>query len=144
MTGVVGSSHLKRIGWKEWVSLPKIGNVRMVAKVDTGAKTSALHVSHIERVPGKREVKFRIHPKRKSQSPSKVIRAPLIEMRRVKSSNGIEMKRPVVRLRLSVGGKEFLTEVTLVNREKMDYRMLLGRQAIKGRFLVDCGHAHLA
>ena len=115
------------VGWKEFVSFPKLGLGPLVAKIDTGARTAALHADRIE-VTGKR-VRFVID--------KRTYRAPLVGQKRVKSSNGISELRPVIRATLQVGSKLLKTEITLTDRADMEVPMLLGREALKGRFIVN-------
>lgn len=127
------------IGWWEWVSLPELGISRVKVKVDTGAKTSALHVSqmHYEKIGKKEFIRFVVHPLQRSTRPEIEVRAELLEYRAVRSSVGTLTIRPVICTPIKVGSREVMAEVTLVNRDMMGFRMLLGRQALKGRFVVD-------
>lgn len=127
------------MGWVEWVSLPDLGLPAIKAKVDTGAKTSALHAFEVEPF-GPIEapmVRFGIHPI--PARPDIVIysSAPIIDRREVTSSNGERELRCVITTNLSIGDYTWPIEVTLANRETMTYRMLLGRQAIRGNVRVD-------
>lgn len=133
------------VGWKEKVLFPNWSEVPVIAKVDTGAQTSAIHAEQIKvfRRDGKRFVSFKLFPYAKTKKASQMIEAQLIEKRVVKSSVGTRTERPVVRATVVIGRKKFAMEITLVNRDMMGYRMLLGRNALDGRFLVDCEHAYL-
>jgi len=117
-------------GWREWVDLPDWGIHRVRTKLDTGARTSALHVAHIEALPDGR-VAFHAVPRRKSERRVQVI-ARVVRRTRVRSSNGESMWRPVVRTRLRLGPIEREIEVTLVDRAPMLHRMLVGRSALAG------------
>ena len=131
------------LGWREWAKLPKLSTKKIKVKVDTGARTSALHAVNIKISGIKRKtVHFDFHP---DQDGGKLIhcKAPLIDTRKVKSSNGISSLRPVIELEIVIGAHKWLIEVTLVNRDIMGFRMLLGRQALKERFLVDPGKSFL-
>lgn len=119
------------IGWKEFVRFPKLDLGPIIAKIDTGARSAALHADVIE-VLGKR-VRFTIIEDGKSRS----YRAPLAGHKRVKSSNGISELRPVIRATLDLGGHSFKAEVTLTDRTDMGVLMLLGRNSIKGHFIVN-------
>jgi hypothetical protein len=114
-------------GWKEYVTFPKLKLGPLVAKIDTGARTSALHADHIE-VVGRR-VRFVIDGKR--------FAAPLVGHKRVKSSNGISENRAVVRATIEVGPHVLKTDITLTDRTDMDVPMLLGRNSIKGLLVVN-------
>ena len=134
----------KIIGWREWVSLPELGVTHLKAKVDTGARTSALHATGIRygEDAGGKFVSFTIVTE---VDPRVVVRvrAPLVEKRRVRSSSGQASLRPVVTLNVAVGRESWATEVTLVNRDPMGFRMLLGRRTIKGRFVVHPGRSFI-
>ncbi|WP_437194533.1 ATP-dependent zinc protease family protein [Planctomicrobium sp. SH527] len=136
--------QLKVIGWREWVSLPALGVDAIKAKIDTGATTSSLHAFEIERFRRKRMdyVRFRIHPKQLNNQLVVAAEAPLIEMRTVRSSNGHESERPVIRTLLQIFEEIWEIELTLANRDQMGFRMLLGRQALRERFLVDAGNSY--
>jgi hypothetical protein len=114
-------------GWKEYVSFPKLKLGPLVAKIDTGARTSALHADAIE-VIGKR-VRFVIDGKR--------FAAPSMGHKQVKSSNGLSETRAVIRATLQLGNTVMKTEITLTDRTDMDVPMLLGRNSIKGLFVVN-------
>ena len=133
------------IGWREWLELPELGVRQIKVKVDTGARTSALHVTDIKKIRvGRQEyVEFNIHPKQHSSKPVRRCRAHLIEERRVTSSTGTSSVRPVIETPIRLGDVEWMIEITLVNRDIMGFRMLLGRQAIRKGFLVHPGKSYL-
>lgn len=131
------------LGWREWAKLPELSTKRIKVKIDTGARTSALHAVNIEITGVKRRtVHFDFHP---DQDGGRLIhcKAPLIDERKVKSSNGISSLRPVIELDITMGSHKWPIEITLVNRDIMGFRMLLGRQAMRGLFLVDPGESFL-
>lgn len=135
---------LMHIGWKEWVSLPKLGKEGVgwiKAKIDTGARTSALHAEELEIVMrrGKEYARFLLHPKQGSSRGAIRVSCPVLAWRGVRSSNGQLERRPVIRTVISLGKMEWTGEVTLANRDQMGFRMLLGRTSLEGRFAVDCG-----
>lgn len=130
------SGTLPILGWREWVRLPDFDVPRIKAKVDTGARSSALHVTDMRELPSG-EMEFTIHPHQRSGEDAARIRAPLLERRSVRSSSGESRIRPVVRLVLAMGTAQWSTEMTLARRDQMGFRMLLGRTAIRRRFLVD-------
>lgn len=133
------------LGWREWVALPDLGVARIKAKIDTGARTSALHAESIQTYTrsGKKFVKFTIHPEQRSQQPVIYAHAPLLEKRTVRSSIGTETIRPVILTPVQIGQDVYAMEITLVNRDVMGFRMLIGRQGIKANFLVDPGRSFL-
>lgn len=127
------------VGWQEWVALPDLGLPALKAKIDTGAKTSALHTHMIEPFgsPKHPKVRFSVRPTPGSDFEV-VATADVIDQREVTSSNGTRELRYVIETLLSLGGQQWPIEVTLTNREHMTYRMLIGRQAIRADMLVDC------
>ena len=126
------------LGWREWITLPDFSKLPIKAKVDTGAKTSALHAKNIEMYYKQKNawVSFELVPSIKLKNPI-IIKVPLVDYRTIKSSMGHRTHRPVIKTLVRVGTEEFEVEFTLVNRSMMGFRMLLGRQAIKKRFLVN-------
>lgn len=126
-------------GRKEWVSLPDLGLPAIKAKVDTGARTSALHASSVDIVgpPERRMVRFTVHPLPLRPDISVSCSARVLAEREVTSSNGEKELRVIIETRLRVGNREWPIELGLTNRESMSHRMLLGRQAIPSSFMVD-------
>lgn len=129
------------VGWQEWVALPELGLPALKAKIDTGAKTSALHTHFIEPYGNGRrlKVRFSVRPSPESGDLEIAASADVVDRREVLSSNGVPELRYVIMTTLRIGGREWPIEVTLTNRERMAYRMLIGRQAIRSDMLVDCG-----
>jgi ribosomal protein S6--L-glutamate ligase len=127
------------LGWEEWVALPELGLPAIKAKVDTGARTSALHAFFVEPVGSGRstKVRFGVHPVPRRADIAVVCTAPIVDRRDVTSSNGERENRYVIETPVRIGEREWLIEVTLTNRDAMSYRMLLGRQAIGDGILVD-------
>lgn len=133
------------IGWREWVSLPGLGVNRIKVKVDTGARTSALHAHRIE--PDEREdglwVRFYVHPIQRTKANGVHCEARVLERRTIRDSGGHEEKRYLVESTVRLGDQEWPIEITLTSRDAMGFRMLLGRTAIRRRFLVDSGRSYL-
>ena len=127
------------IGWREWVSLPDLGVGWIKAKIDTGAKSSSIHAWDIEIDDGAGEVRFNLYPWQDDETFVVASRASLVEHREVRSSNGEVEVRPVIRTPALVRDHAYDIELTLSNRDEMGFRMLLGRSAIRRRFLVDAG-----
>jgi len=131
------------IGWREWVSFPDLGIKDIKAKVDTGARTSALHISLPQLNRLTKRIKFLVHPKQRSSRPKILASVRVIDYRKVKSSNGETSLRPVIKTILKIGEYQHTIELTLVNRDMMGFRLLLGREAIRRVFLVDTGKSYL-
>lgn len=121
------------IGWREWVSFPHLGIPGIKAKIDTGARTSAIHAFNIERsvVEGIPHVTFDVHPLQNNEEVVKTCCLPILNERMVTSSNGQKEQRITVRTTVGLGGVRWPIDLTLTNRDIMSFRMLLGRQAMK-------------
>ncbi len=138
-------ADLRPIGWREWLGLPSLGVERIKAKVDTGARTSSLHAFEMEsfELEGEPWIRFSIHPHQRSDRDEVRVEAPLHDRRTVRPSTGRAQERPVIKIPAILGGVTWDIEVTLVRRDMMGFRMLLGRQAIRGRFVIDPGRSYL-
>jgi hypothetical protein len=134
------------VGWREWVALPDLRVPAIKTKVDTGAKTSSLHALDIEefRKRGSAWLRFRVHPFQREEQLAVETEAELVEYRHVRSSNGHLTHRPVIVTTLQLLGEHWPIELTLTNRDEMGFRMLLGREALRGRVCVDPGHSYLS
>ena len=130
------------IGWREWVSLPDLGLESIKAKIDTGARSSALHAFDLRAftVGAKPWVRFRIHPMQHG-GPTVEAEAEVIDMRRVTNPGGRRELRPVIRTHVTLLDKQWEIDLTLTPRWGMGFRMLLGRQAVRHHFLVDAGRS---
>ena len=137
--------EMQRIGWREWVSLPDLGISWVKAKTDTGARTSALDVKKLDTfMAGDKAMVRIIFRKRKKVLASKPeVTVPVLESRTVKDSGGKEHKRVVIETTLVIGGDSHQIELTLSDRRKMRFPMLIGRTAIRKKYLVDSGRSYL-
>ncbi|HKJ90960.1 MAG TPA: RimK/LysX family protein [Oceanipulchritudo sp.] len=139
-------ARLPVIGWREWVGLPEFGVDWIKAKVDTGARSSALHafgLSSFKR-DGEEWVRFQIHPVQRKSVPIVEAEAKILEWRAVRSSSGGATIRPVILTTLILKGRSWPIELTLASRDEMGFRMLLGREAVRRRYLVDSGSSYYA
>ncbi|MCY4160468.1 MAG: 30S ribosomal protein S6--L-glutamate ligase [Flavobacteriaceae bacterium] len=127
------------IGECEWCSFDELNIPAILARVDSGAKTSSIQARNIKRkkIKGDLWVEFEVNPFEDNSSIAVDCKAKVIDIRNIKSSTGIVEKRYVIKTPLTIGNIQFDIELTLANREGMDFRMLLGREALKGRFIID-------
>ncbi|MDH4125729.1 MAG: RimK/LysX family protein [Gammaproteobacteria bacterium] len=136
---------LLTLGWREWVQLPELGLRNIKAKVDTGARSSALHAFEVETFDnnGVSCVQFKIHPNQRDSDSVVVCTAVLIDERMVRDSGGHREKRWVIATPVRLGRHAWTVECTLTARDDMLFRMLLGRTAIKNRAVVDPSRSYL-
>ena len=137
-TPLLKKKKRKLIGWREWIDLPELGIENIKVKVDSGARTSALHatkIRYLEKHDGEVWVSFVVTA---SLTPRRTVRvrALLVEQRVVKSSVGHSSLRPVIMTQVKLGKHVWPIEITLINRDPMGFRMLLGRNAIRNNFLI--------
>lgn len=126
------------IGACEWVALPELGVERLRARVDTGAKSCALHASHIESFErdGVDWVRFRVYLGYPQVKGERICESRLKAVRSVRSTSGHAEQRYTIRTPIIIGHSRWLVDVTLAERGKMRYRMLLGRKAMENHALV--------
>ena len=124
---------------------PDFQDVWVKAKIDTGAKTSAIHAfdMHCFERDGEKWIGFNLHPVQRRKLPEIACEARMIEDRYVTSSNGQRQLRPVVRVPVIVASRTFDIDLTLTNRDEMGFRMLLGRDALKGKFVIDPARSYV-
>ncbi len=127
------------IGWREWVALPALGIERIKAKVDTGARTAALHAWHVQRFErdGEVWVRFEVHPVQRENRTRTSCEARLAGVKAVRNSGGHLENRCVIVTDITLGSQTWPIEITLTNRDQMGFRMLLGRASVRGHFVVD-------
>jgi hypothetical protein len=133
------------IGWREWVLLPRLSTVPIKVKVDTGARTSTLHAFDLEVLErdGRPWAQFEVHPIQRSRLQATTVSHPVHSFKSIRSSTGHAQRRPVLRTPIRISGFQYDIDVTLTPRDEMGFRMLLGRAALHGRFLVDPGRSFL-
>lgn len=139
------NSALQMLGWREWVALPELGVAQIKAKIDTGARTSALHAFSQKTFHdrGVLMVRFRLHPLQRRTDVVKECLAEVIDQRTVSDSGGHREKRLVICTMVQLAEQCWPIEMTLTRRDNMRFRMLLGRTALSGRYLVDAERSYL-
>lgn len=139
------SDKLLTFGWREWVSLPELGIKRIKAKVDTGARTSALHAFEVRPYSenGRDRVEFSMHPAQKDNDTVITCTADVIDKRKVTDSGGHKEERFVIRTALQIGEHQWPIEATLTARDDMLFRMLIGRTALKGHAQVNPARSYV-
>ncbi len=132
------------VGWREWVSLPQAGLDWVKAKIDTGARSSAIHAFDLEAFErdGAAWVRFSVHPWQRSDDDRVDLELPVLDSREVRSSNGQVEQRYAVQLDVVLAGRTITTVMTLSNRDEMGFRMLIGREALERGFLVDSARSY--
>ena len=125
------------LGWREWVYLPQHKNFAIKAKIDTGARSSAIHATHIKEYEknGENRVKFRIYQSEQCLR----IDTKLLDHKRITNSFGRTTTRPVIQMKIKLGNKIWMTELTLAKRSRMTYPMLIGRTSLKKKHVI---HSH--
>ncbi len=127
------------MGWREWVTLPELGIARIKAKIDTGARTSALHAFSLKPFTenGVSMIRFEMHPLQHDVETMTTCVARVVDKRLVTDSGGHEEERYVIETPITIAGQTWSIEITLTERENMLFRMLLGRRALRKRFIIN-------
>lgn len=143
--GIRLDKKIPLLGWREWVSLPALGITHIKAKVDTGARTSALHAfaNEIYYERGVKMVRFKLHPWQKRTDIEQSCAAEVSDERVVSDSGGHRERRLVIVTKVCLDEHCWPIEMTLTNRDNMQFRMLLGRTAIRGLYAVDPSASYL-
>ncbi|MBE9062598.1 RimK/LysX family protein [cf. Phormidesmis sp. LEGE 11477] len=133
------------VGWRERVALPDLGITSVKVKIDTGARSSALHAFDIEyfKKDNIDYVRFKVHPSQRDKDKIIPAEARLLDIRPVRNSGGRSESRPVIETTVTLNQQSWPIELTLTNRDVMGFRMLLGRQALRQKFLVDSGRSYV-
>lgn len=136
---------LPLLGWREWVALPNLNIDQLKAKVDTGARSSALHAFAIDpyRKNGERWVMFALHPQQRNSDLIIECHAPVKDRRIVTDSGGHKQRRYVIETPIIIGSSVISAEMTLTNRDSMLFRMLLGRTTLNSRFMINPANSYL-
>ena len=136
---------MQMIGWREWVALPQLGLHHIKAKADTGARTSALHAFSLRpfREGDRDRISFDIHPLQHNTDVVITCIADIIDQRLVMDSGGHREMRYVIRTPITLGTRTWPIEITLTERDSMQFRMLLGRRALRKRFTIDPGKSFI-
>lgn len=139
------NSEARMVGWREWVALPELGIQAIKAKIDTGARTSALHAFRVDtfQEAGQNKVSFDIHPVQGNDQRVVTCIADLLDQRMITDSGGHRELRYVIKTPVMMGSLQWPIEITLTNRDDMTFRMLLGRTALRPHLIVNPGTSFL-
>ena len=122
------------VGWREWITFPEYNNFKLKAKIDSGARISSLHATHLNEFVknGEKWIRFRVY-----QSNSFIyVKRPILRFSIIKNSFGELQKRPLVLMKISLGKNSWETDISLTKRSKMIYPMLIGRNTLKKKHLI--------
>ncbi len=135
----------KPLGWREWIGFPGLNIEKIKAKIDTGARTSALHAFMVEPFSrdGQSWVRFAIHPIQGDTDTVVECEAPVRDQRIVRDSGGHDELRYVIEAKIAIGDEQIRAEVTLTDRDTMVFRVLLGRTALRKKYVVHPGKSYL-
>lgn len=133
------------IGWREWIDFPDLQIFKIKAKIDTGARSSSLHAFQLQpfQKEGREFIRFQVHPYQRNSRVIVKAESELLEWRQVTNSGGNSQLRPVIKTQIFLNNQTWLIELTLTNRDVMGFRLLLGREALRKRFLVNPGRSFL-
>jgi len=133
------------VGWREWAQLPDLNIEQIKVKIDTGAKTSSLHAFDLSTFTnmGQEWLQFDVHPYQDNEAITRTCSCPIVDHRWITSSSGHRQKRFIIQTTLTIGEYSSIIEISLANRDEMGFRMLVGRNALKRRILVDPSHSFL-
>jgi len=139
------AEELKHVGNAEWCTYGKLGIQAIKARIDSGAKTSSIQSSNIEIFQKNDEdwVRFTVFPIQKDENIQVICSSKIIDKRPIKSSFGASEERLIIRTPVTIGEETFDIELSLANRNNMEYKMLLGREALSGRYLVNVSEKHI-
>ena len=137
--------NLKIIGSEEWCAFNQLKIPAIQARVDSGAKTSSIQATEIKLIKKNDEdwVRFVVYPLRKNSIIKVICNAKLIDKRSIKGSFGISEERLIIKTPVTIGEDTFDIELSLANRNTMEFKMLLGREAIANRYLINSGVQHM-
>lgn len=132
-------------GWREWAQLPDLHVEKIKVKLDTGAKTSALHAFKLKPFikDGEDWIQFDVHPIQDNETITKTCCCPIVDYRWITSSSGHRQKRYIIQTTVCIGEYLSLIEISLAKRDEMGFRMLIGRNALKRKILVDSSHSFI-
>jgi len=132
-------------GWREWAELPDLNISKIKVKLDTGAKTSSLHAFDLSTFTNKGEewLRFDVHPIQDNDTIRRTCVCPIVDHRWITSSSGHSQKRFIIQTTLKIGEYSSLVEISLAKRDEMGFRMLIGRNALKKKALIDPGRSFL-